>query len=199
MPKGWNEHEKEMIKRRLQTEGKKLFERFGLRKTTVDEIVRDAGISKGAFYFFYESKELLYYDITRLMQLENRKNFYDMIRNSAGSPRERFKSFIIHGIRILSGTPLYRMMHSADFEYLVRKLPADYQTDDMKSYLDEFTVFFNEWISKGWMKKIEPDAMNGLFMSIFFLILHRDDFQDKVFDDTTELMADMLASYLIVG
>jgi AcrR family transcriptional regulator len=198
MSKAWSAREKEMVKTSLREEGLKLFEKYGLRKTTVDDITGAANISKGAFYLFYPSKEMLYYDITRIMQLENRKNFYSMIRNSVGTPRGRFKDFIIHGIRILSDTPLYRMMHSEDFEYLMRKLPPELKSDDMNSYLDEFKGYFTDWIEKGWMKKIEPDAMNGLFMSLFFLILHRDEFSDEVFFATLELLADMLASYLIV-
>ena len=35
----------------------------GMKKTTVDELAVEAGISKGAFYKFYESKEHLFLDM----------------------------------------------------------------------------------------------------------------------------------------
>ena len=63
MPKAWSEREKELIKKTLLSEGKKLFEKYGLQKTTVDEIVNAAQISKGSFYIFYQSKEELYFDV----------------------------------------------------------------------------------------------------------------------------------------
>lgn len=35
----------------------------GMRQTTVDQLVEAAGISKGAFYKFYSSKEMLFLDL----------------------------------------------------------------------------------------------------------------------------------------
>ena len=36
---------------------------YGIRKTTVDELVRRVGIPKGTFYLFYESKGRLIRDV----------------------------------------------------------------------------------------------------------------------------------------
>jgi AcrR family transcriptional regulator len=40
---------------------RKAFERFGFKKTSVDEIARDAGVAKGTVYLAAESKEDLFY------------------------------------------------------------------------------------------------------------------------------------------
>ena len=63
MPRPWSEEEKKIIKKSLIKEGRKLFEKYGLQKTTIDEIVSAARISKGSFYRFYQSKEELYFDV----------------------------------------------------------------------------------------------------------------------------------------
>jgi AcrR family transcriptional regulator len=42
-----------------------VFARNGFERATVDEIVRDAGFSKGAFYVHFESKEDLFWEILR--------------------------------------------------------------------------------------------------------------------------------------
>jgi AcrR family transcriptional regulator len=39
----------------------KMFARFGLKKTSVEEIAKDAGVAKGTIYLAAESKEDLYY------------------------------------------------------------------------------------------------------------------------------------------
>ena len=54
MPKGFTEHEKELIGQRLLEQGYRLFSAYGLKKTNIEEIARAAGISKGAYYNFYE-------------------------------------------------------------------------------------------------------------------------------------------------
>lgn len=40
-----------------------LFAKYGYKKTTVDEIVAEAGISKGLFYHYYQNKKQLYLHI----------------------------------------------------------------------------------------------------------------------------------------
>lgn len=68
MARHFSENEKQIIKKRLLQEGKKLLEKYGVKKTSVDKIVEKVGIAKGSFYNFYTSKESMVFDI--LMDLE---------------------------------------------------------------------------------------------------------------------------------
>ena len=72
MPKAFSEHEKETIRAQLREKARKLFEKQGLKKTTVDELAQAAGISKGAFYLFYESKEELFLEILEALEADFR-------------------------------------------------------------------------------------------------------------------------------
>src|SRR5437762_14151525 len=63
MPKGFSEREREIIREKLLAKGKEYFGAHGVKKTNVEDLARAAGISKGAFYAFYDSKEELYFDI----------------------------------------------------------------------------------------------------------------------------------------
>ncbi|MFH1513530.1 MAG: helix-turn-helix domain-containing protein, partial [Bacillota bacterium] len=59
MPKSFSDAERAYIKERLLREAEACLAAYGVRKTTVDELVRRAGIPKGTFYLFYASKEAL--------------------------------------------------------------------------------------------------------------------------------------------
>lgn len=63
MARGFTEQEREKIRNRLMEACKQSWTRYGYRKTGVDELCRQAGISKGAFYLFFESKEALFCDV----------------------------------------------------------------------------------------------------------------------------------------
>ena len=63
MPKAFAEHEKTIIRQQLHEKGQQLFALHGLKKTSVDDLVQAVGISKGAFYLFYASKEELLLEI----------------------------------------------------------------------------------------------------------------------------------------
>ncbi|MGB9202198.1 TetR/AcrR family transcriptional regulator, partial [Methanobacterium sp.] len=63
MPKTFTDKEKEIIRKTLISQGKILFSKYGLKKTSITELTNIAGIAQGTFYNFFESKEELYFEI----------------------------------------------------------------------------------------------------------------------------------------
>ena len=68
MPRSFSEREKEHINKRLKDSCKESWVQYGYKKTSVDELCKQAGISKGAFYLFFESKEALFCEVLCAMQ-----------------------------------------------------------------------------------------------------------------------------------
>lgn len=54
----------------MLSEGRHQFETAGLRKTSVEDLTKAAGIAQGSFYMFFASKEELYYEL--LLEEEQR-------------------------------------------------------------------------------------------------------------------------------
>src|SRR3989304_4787822 len=54
---------REETRRKLVGGGLSLFARNGYERATVDEVVREVGFSKGAFYVHFESKEDLFWQM----------------------------------------------------------------------------------------------------------------------------------------
>lgn len=65
MPKIYSDAEKKRIIEKLKKEANILMQERGVKKTTVDELVKRAGIPKGTFYLFYPSKEMLLFDVSQ--------------------------------------------------------------------------------------------------------------------------------------
>ena len=63
MARGFTEREKDNIRKRLEGACKQSWTQHGYKKTNVEDICRQAGISKGAFYLFFESKESLFCEV----------------------------------------------------------------------------------------------------------------------------------------
>ena len=63
MPRAFKEEEKEKIRAKLLEAGRACFLRYGLKKTTIEDVVQPAGIAKSSFYLFFESKESLYVEV----------------------------------------------------------------------------------------------------------------------------------------
>lgn len=70
MPKGFSEEEKITITHKLLAECKKNWQIYGYKKTSIDVLCQNAGISKGAFYIFFDSKESLFYQVITQTQAQ---------------------------------------------------------------------------------------------------------------------------------
>lgn len=78
MAKAFTEQEREKIRQRLQEEGLRQFKEKGLKKVSVRELTRAAGIAQGGFYSFYNSKEDLLLDCVNRRISQKMKAFMDM-------------------------------------------------------------------------------------------------------------------------
>ena len=91
MPKSYSEQEREYIRERLKEEAAQCLAKYGVRRTTVDEIVRRVKIPKGTFYLFYKSKELLLFEVIQEQQENINRQLYQAVSEMDGR-RSRRKS-----------------------------------------------------------------------------------------------------------
>ena len=70
MARSFSEREKENIRKSLIGICKQNWTQYGYKKTSVDEMCKQVGISKGAFYLFFESKEALFCEVLCSVQRE---------------------------------------------------------------------------------------------------------------------------------
>ena len=54
-----------MITQRLLEQCKSSWQQYGYKKTSIDLLCREIGISKGSFYSFFDSKEAMFYQVLR--------------------------------------------------------------------------------------------------------------------------------------
>jgi AcrR family transcriptional regulator len=63
MPRAFTAVEKQTIRDRLMDAGRACFLRYGLKKTTIEDLTGPAGIAKASFYLFFDSKESLFVEL----------------------------------------------------------------------------------------------------------------------------------------
>jgi len=79
---------------------RKIFAYFGIKKTTIDEIARKAGIGKGTIYNYYASKGELFAAVIKREEQELKKLILDEIKKT-NDPRKQLKNFIVIKIKHL--------------------------------------------------------------------------------------------------
>ena len=122
MPKGFTEEERSRIITLLRQEGQRLFQQYGLKKVTVENLAQAAHIAKGSFYSFYQSKEELYMDILDLCQRE----LYAELEQILAASHKQGKQLMLEVMRRLLGRiehfPLLLKIDQETIELLYRKL-----------------------------------------------------------------------------
>src|SRR5512139_3322623 len=112
MPKAFSEYEKDLIGNRLLEQGYKLFSAYGLRKTNIEELAQAAGISKGAFYNFYESKEELFMDVIEQAEIRLRREILAVVDLPGPSSRARLVAILKKVFAIVDTMPILRFVTS---------------------------------------------------------------------------------------
>lgn len=125
MPKWFSEQEKEFISHRLMEQGEKLFATYGLKKTNVEELARAAGISKGAFYRFYESKEALFMDVVEQVEVRVRRQVLEMVDRPGPSRRARLTAVLKSAFAYFFEIPILRVFSSRDYDLIFQRLPPE--------------------------------------------------------------------------
>ena len=132
MPRAFTAEEKEKIRARLLEAGRACFLRYGLKKTTIEDVVGPAGIAKSSFYLFFESKEALFVEAMMAELPAMTKRLIDASFGATDDVREAL-ALLMRGVvhemetnelaRILLDDPmeLQRLAEELDYEDILRR------------------------------------------------------------------------------
>ena len=124
----FSEEQNEILRRDLICEARRCGVSIGMRKTSVEQLADAVGISKGSFYKFFPSKELLFFAVLEDIHTECFSAARASLRETAAlSPADRAAEAILAACRWLSETRALVFVEN-DAEFLLRRLPDEVKT-----------------------------------------------------------------------
>jgi AcrR family transcriptional regulator len=197
MPKPFSASERAAITAALLSHGRRLFAAQGLRKTSVEELAAAAGISKGAFYLFFESKEELFFELLERYEASYKDRLLARIAETTLPPRARMRALLADAVDTWKRDPIFTRFSGAEYEQLLRRLPparvAAHAEGD-----DQFAVVFAAaWAAQGVVLREPPDLVSGLLRALFFVSMHEAEFAPAAYAQVMETMMEMLADRLV--
>ncbi|MEJ2303114.1 MAG: TetR/AcrR family transcriptional regulator [Anaerolineales bacterium] len=197
MPKAFTEHERELIGERLVEQGYRLFSAYGLRKTNIEEIAKAAGISKGAFYSFYESKEALFMDVIEEAEMRFRQEILAMIDLPGPSPRARLYAILKKAFSLLKTIPILQFLTGSDFDLLFRRMPPE----KLQEHVASDRAFFEELIAgcqkAGIPIQAAPEQITALLYPLVLTSLHEEDLGAYDFNGSIDLLLELVAAFCL--
>ena len=169
MARSFTEREKENIKRSLQEACKQSWTQYGYKKTSVDDLCRQTGISKGAFYLFFESKEALFCEVLCSVQeqicdmaseiIEKNKDKYGVAESLKLIYREYDKNNFLYN------------SDSMDFTILMNKL-----SEEQAKKIEESNRMSQQlFLSQPYLKfKVDADLAMSVIYSLIMNIKNKD-------------------------
>jgi AcrR family transcriptional regulator len=199
MPRTFTEIEKEVIRKQLLEKGDQCFSRYGLKKTSIEDITNLAGIGKGTFYNFFKSKEELFVEVLK-HEVNIRRKFMDELLEADLPAPEYFKTLMKYAADYIE-----TKRHIIEFyifdarEILKVKLPRGKYEELVNDDIGILVLFFKKLLSKKQFKKQKIEILVGIIRAFCFVCYHKQDMGVDNFDEFKNILINLIAEGLTKG
>ena len=195
MARGFTEEKKEAVRMLLLKEGKRLFGKFGLKKTRIAQLTESSGISPAAFYKFFGSKEELYFFVFEQEALAFQQALLEQINNAESqSMTDTFQYMFMSIINQYKHDPfMEQLFRGDDFHQVLLSISKNDIDEHVGMGYQQFSPVFERLQMEEKLIAANPKLLITI-MQIFFLANeHRRNFDSDLFDQAMNMMAVWIA------
>ena len=185
MATAFTTEEKEVIRKKLHKVAKECLQRYGVKKTTVDQMAAMVDISKGSFYNFYSSKEMLFFAVLEEYQIDVMNRLTEQLDMEAKIDTNRLVQLLYDFYQDFRYSFMYTIFKNHEMELLLRKLPKEAITNH--HLIDDRMV--KKIVSRiNIRENVSVEIVSALFRTIAMTILHIEEIGEEQFDTTLKLV-----------
>lgn len=185
MATAFTSEEKEVIRKKLHKVAKECLQRYGVKKTTVDQMAAMVDISKGSFYNFYSSKEMLFFTVLEEYQIGVMNRLTEQLGMETKIDTNRLVQLLYDFYQDFRYSFMYTIFKNHEMELLIRKLPKEAITNH--HLIDDRMV--KKIVSRiNIRENVSVEIFSALFRTIAMTILHIEEIGEKQFDTTLKLV-----------
>ena len=193
MPRAFTETERSAIRERLLAAGQDLFARRGIRATTVAQLARAAGISKGAYYVFYSSKEALFFAIVEDVETEMQARLEEQV---AAAPDDALRLLVRASLRARLENPVFDVAISEEAVAVMRTMSPEEQAAFLRRDIDMTESIAGLLAESGVQVSASPELLAGLLRAMVFVGMHREDIGIEAAPAVEDFLVDALSTAL---
>ena len=158
----------EQTRQEITNAAQKLFQKYGLDKTTMEEIAAASGKGKSSLYYYFPSKDDVFYAVARKEAQEVQNTIELAIKYQKDASSKLKACFLAHYHEVRLKMNLYPAMleESAKHFELFRRIQRDNNTTE----LDLLKQIFMEGIKSGEFKSVSRQDVEALAFSILTMM-----------------------------
>ncbi|WP_458207141.1 TetR/AcrR family transcriptional regulator [Haladaptatus sp. NG-SE-30] len=198
--RGFDENERERIRRELIATGRDLFAQYGLQKTTIADLTDPVGIASGTFYQFFDSKEALYFEV---MQAEGHELAEKLVENSLAAeddPGRAIRAFLHLLVESIEENVLIQRLLVDDELWRVMQVVGDLSEEELEARRAESLAYLQpyieEWQAAGDLRGGDPMVIAGTMGMVKFLPLYREQIGEPYYADIRDTLIETIGDGL---
>jgi AcrR family transcriptional regulator len=178
--------------------GREQFAARGIRATNIEDIAHAAGISKGSFYRFFESKEQLYFSLLEAFQAETRDSLKLVLES--GDPREALRQFLELQVKMFADNPLLRpLLDPVELRQLLHVLPIAELRKHQQEDNDFTRQILARWSKLGILRAVDLEIFLGLIRTPVLVTVRRDALSEPPIEGVVEALIEALCDWMLPG
>ena len=181
--KSFNAQERDIIKTKLLECCEECWSRYGYKKTNIRELCEMCGISTGAFYMFFPSKEHLFFETAQHVGDRIGAIVY---RDMPENPTKYDFSAALKKMYGDLGNVVWYLTLESELSLIVRKLPAGYMESASKKDLADLSEMIEKYRLS---PKIDLEIIINALSLLSLSILNKKLLGSR-FDDAFALLLD---------
>jgi AcrR family transcriptional regulator len=196
-PKSLSLQERNKQKERLFAKGRELLTKYGVHKTSVEDITKAAGMAKGSFYQYFDSKESFFFEI--VVQFHN-EWFYNAGQTFAKAGELPLKELVRDYLR-----QFYRSQEYLFFFQYHEEIEELFQVGLGQRKVDELQKLENEAYERLLLQfhidtqRVKPGVVHNYLHTIYFGIANEYLMDKDCVEDTFEVLLNGLITYIFGG
>lgn len=164
-PKGFSDEEKSVLREKLCLECEKKWALFGYKKTSISDLTSAVGISAGAFYLLFPSKEDFFCET--LVRVRARLKEQIMAIILTNKSKAGFVEALKWHFQEFERAPFLYDLGSPDFKAFLNKIPKD-RIDEMQ--FDSKSFFFEMVEASGLSIKIDEERAYEVISTLLYTV-----------------------------
>lgn len=170
------------------------FLRFGPRKTTVDEVAREAGCSRTTLYAHFRNKEDLY----RSLLEQDAEAFIreaSAVLEAEGNARRKIRRIVEITRRTYARNHVMRLALAGDAEMTLEPVAHAFTRDQERRIVELLRLVLEQGVAEGSLRAVDPERVAYLMFHLGSFLVEREasGIGDYDFDEIMSVMDDVFS------
>ena len=152
----------------------KVFSQHGFRGATLDQIAREAKLSKPNLLYYFESKEAIYQSLLNRLLDDWMGPIHDI--DPAGDPVEEIVQYANRKLEMSRRFPRESRLFANEIVQGAQRI-GDSLSGELRDVVEEFASRIRTWVAEGRIRPVDP---YHLVFSIWSITQHYADFEVQV-------------------